>query len=417
MAGLSFGNQMGMPGSRYTQLLQSMPDTNNGTVAGGLASVLQQYMRGRMANRDMMDQRQAETALAQGMSAQPWVNPDTGVADPKQAPTGGYAGATAALQNLGPGNEYAGRLASQLMLSKAGADMENRAKRDQFMFEQGYKPPTVTPFQEGRETVQKQWNPATQSWDEVSRGAMDGPQKPPAGVQEYEFAKLQGYPGTFLDFQLAQQKAGAASTNVNVVQGEALTPGQKTLDETFAKSYAEWGPGGGFADSQRLNNQLRSVVDALAKNPGLTGPQVGLQPRNLLAVTDPQALNALESVEDVVQRNLRQVLGAQFTDEEGKRLIARAYNPTLRGDINAARLQRLLGAMEKAAAAKQKAAEYFDANGTLRGFKGSLMTMGDVEQAIDEIGNAPGTVAPPPLSPGQPRQVPSRPGFQILDVQ
>jgi hypothetical protein len=51
--------------------------------------------------------------------------------------------------------------------------------------------------------------------------------KPPANVQEYEFAVKQGFPGTFLDFQLAQKKAGASNTNVSV------STGQKGFDNTL----------------------------------------------------------------------------------------------------------------------------------------------------------------------------------------
>jgi hypothetical protein len=46
----------------------------------------------------------------------------------------------------------------------------------------------------------------------------------PAAVQEYKFAKDQGYPGSFIDFQLAQKKAGASNVNVktDVKMGEGV---------------------------------------------------------------------------------------------------------------------------------------------------------------------------------------------------
>jgi hypothetical protein len=52
-------------------------------------------------------------------------------------------------------------------------------------------------------------------------------QPQPAALQEYAFAKQQGYGGSFLDFQLAQKRAGA--TNVNV----PINTGQKGLDNTL----------------------------------------------------------------------------------------------------------------------------------------------------------------------------------------
>lgn len=46
----------------------------------------------------------------------------------------------------------------------------------------------------------------------------------PSALKEYQFAKSQGYGGSFLDFQLAQKKAGAANTMVKVENktGESL---------------------------------------------------------------------------------------------------------------------------------------------------------------------------------------------------
>lgn len=49
----------------------------------------------------------------------------------------------------------------------------------------------------------------------------------PSEVQEYEYAKGQGYNGSYLDFQLAQKRAGASTNNVSV------NTGQKGFDNTL----------------------------------------------------------------------------------------------------------------------------------------------------------------------------------------
>lgn len=49
----------------------------------------------------------------------------------------------------------------------------------------------------------------------------------PANVREYEYAKAQGFNGSFLDFQLAQKRAGASVNNVSV------NTGQKGFDNTL----------------------------------------------------------------------------------------------------------------------------------------------------------------------------------------
>jgi hypothetical protein len=54
-----------------------------------------------------------------------------------------------------------------------------------------------------------------------------GKKNAPSGIQEYEYAKQQGYRGSYLDFQLAQKRAGASSNNISV------NTGQKGFDNTL----------------------------------------------------------------------------------------------------------------------------------------------------------------------------------------
>lgn len=61
---------------------------------------------------------------------------------------------------------------------------------------------------------------------------LENPQeKPTADLQEYEFAKQQGFPGSFVDFQLAQKKAGATNVTTNVGEGNEF---YKELDKKQA---------------------------------------------------------------------------------------------------------------------------------------------------------------------------------------
>lgn len=118
--------------NRLSALLQSMPSTNNGTVAGGLGEIARGLLMGKMfrddqqrRTDDMGQYNAAMQAAAKGMSAQPWKNPDTGEIAPGQN-AGGYAGAVSALAGL-QGNPYAGRLSADLMMKQAAVD----AQRDQ----------------------------------------------------------------------------------------------------------------------------------------------------------------------------------------------------------------------------------------------------------------------------------------------
>ena len=100
----------------------------------------------------------------------------------------------------------------------------------------------------------------------------------------------------------------------------------------------------------------------------------------------------------MVQRNLRIILGAQFTEEEGKRLIKRAYNPRLEESQNIKRLDRLINSMKKAREAQMAANKHFQEKGTLKGYKGTtIFRLAHIER---DAGLSPGAtdedIGPPP---------------------
>ncbi len=175
-----------------------------------------------------------------------------------------------------------------------------------------------------------------------------------------------------------------AGMTVTRVGEKPLTPGQKARDTEFGKEYVKW-TGGGQADAEKNITQLEEQITRLESGENLTGPVVGNLPRFVGQITAPSSVDVREQVEEVVQRNLREILGAQFTEREGERLISRAYNPSLEEPINARRLRRLAQQMRNAANAKNAMAEHFDQFGTLQGYEGprmlTMQQMGDMIEA------------------------------------
>ncbi len=193
---------------------------------------------------------------------------------------------------------------------------------------------------------------------------------------------------------LAESKRAAGVSEARAAEKEARereeferkgTPAQAAVDTAFAKEYADFVAGGGFADVQKNVRQLQDVQKELKSGENLTGPWIGRTPdwaKQLFGAG--KAITVRETVEEVVQRNLRLILGAQFTEREGERLIARAYNPNLPEAENAKRVGRLLESIQKAASAKISAANYYEKNGTLRGWKGELPNVGNIEASITD---------------------------------
>ena len=173
----------------------------------------------------------------------------------------------------------------------------------------------------------------------------------------------------------------------NLGDGGGLTPGQKKMDEAFAPINLQWLSGGG----PDMGSQIASLAMVARQledgEVNLTGLDVGMLPDVVNYFINPMAIAARDNVEAVVQRNLRLILGAQFTAKEGERLIARAYNPDLPEAQNAGRVRRLLLQMTNAAAQKQAMSDHFMKTGSLKNWTGTMPTIGDFEKAID---GAPG---------------------------
>jgi len=169
--------------------------------------------------------------------------------------------------------------------------------------------------------------------------------------------------------------------------GINLTPAQRAVDTSFAPQYADWTAGGGFSSVQKNLDQLNTSLGILRTDDSITGAGRGAMPDFLRAFTNPGAVNVKEEITEVVQRNLRLILGAQFTEREGERLIARAYNDRLDESINASRVQRLFTQIQTAAMAKDQASRYYEENGTLVGWEGSLWGHEDFDPRDVEINN------------------------------
>lgn len=232
--------------------------------------------------------------------------------------------------------------------------------------------------------------------------------RPTDDIREYEFYEQRERasgrdPLGPLEWDIARRKAGGTSITNNV-GGEGLTPGQKKIDEAFADTYLSW-QAGGFADSTKQIGQLNEALGILEQGGNITGA-IGALPDFVQPFINERGTIAREQVEEVVQRNLREILGAQFTEREGERLIARAFNPRLSPAENAKRVRRLLGQVSSMGQAKQAMVDYFDENGTLRGYRGARPTMNDLNKI--DFGDDPPTPAGPPRGPMS--EIPPAPG-------
>lgn len=217
-----------------------------------------------------------------------------------------------------------------------------------------------------------------------------------------------------IDADLAKEALKTLGKRVNSQQ-TGVDKAQQALDRAYAPEYLDWVQNGqsvankSLTELSQVHDRLRGYKlgpsgekvpikegDFVTRQLGPTGrvigsvatvPFVGKALQDVLA---PGSADIREMVESTVQSSLRPILGPQFTEKEGERLISRVYNPRMSTEVNAARVNRLFQQIKNASAAKTAAAKYYERNGTLKGFTGRY------KFTIDDFMPAPVN----PLAPG-----------------
>ena len=190
------------------------------------------------------------------------------------------------------------------------------------------------------------------------------------------------YPASIL--QAFQAKALGGSTknkNYNANLGRTLTPAEIKVDETFAKEFAKNTDASALGNIATLDYIAGELSASDADQTGLNFmPFGGDVLKSFARVLDPDGsnmfrglfdqdgLNTQEIVAGIIQKNLRETLGAQFTQKEGQLLIQRAFNPVLSPKQNAKRLQAISLYANEILRERQKKADYYRQYGTLAGF-------------------------------------------------
>jgi len=116
--------------------------------------------------------------------------------------------------------------------------------------------------------------------------------KPTGDMQEYEYAKQQGYQGSFADYQQSMKKAGANSTNVTVGEGDKF---YEALDKKNADTFAALSDTGiqarsKLAQIERLGGLMQASPSGATAALKLAAGEYGLKTEGL---DDLQATQAL----------------------------------------------------------------------------------------------------------------------------
>lgn len=172
--------------------------------------------------------------------------------------------------------------------------------------------------------------------------------------------------------QIAQManSLGRMKLDVSDTKKQSTTEAQKSVDKAFSKDYVAWKATGGISAFDADMQKLQEAIDALESGRRISGPVTGLIPDVAKSFVNPESKRVRDDVGSVVQKSLRAILGGQFAQKEGEALLKRSYDESLDEKTNAARLKILKKQLQDAAEAKESAAEYYEREGTLEGYKG-----------------------------------------------
>jgi len=189
-------------------------------------------------------------------------------------------------------------------------------------------------------------------------------------LKEYELlAKSKKYDMTPYQQEMINLKRQELKADANKqlqAQAEKPTIGEETVDREFAKKYNEWRTGG-KADYEENKKIFDEAINALEKGKVTTGTTSGVGARLPGVRTDTRELET--RVRKAVNGMLRATLGAQFTEEEGKRIFEQTFDPFSSPEQNIKNMQTELSRIENRAKDIESQGKYFTKQKTLSGFE------------------------------------------------
>jgi len=170
--------------------------------------------------------------------------------------------------------------------------------------------------------------------------------------------------------EIARAKATAS--------GESLTPGEKALDDEYArKTYAPQLSGGlssaaaDIASLEGIVQELGAAAGAQGQPgaPNLTGPLIGAMPSAVLSAANPKAEDLRNRLESVLQKNAKSVLDSQYAAKEMADYLQREASTRQEEGVVVNRLLPVVERLKFDLSQAQAKAQHFQKNGTLRGFQ------------------------------------------------
>ena len=154
-----------------------------------------------------------------------------------------------------------------------------------------------------------------------------------------------------------------------VYGGQLMSDAQMRADDRIMTEATDWDSLGRTQFATKLE-KFDQILEALDGSNRISGAFVGqllesgFVPEGLKAAFLGESINTRDAVNSIVFESLRDTLGPAFTENEGKRLVAAAFNIYLPEEMNRVRIERLRAEIAKTAEHKNGLLAHYDEHQT-----------------------------------------------------
>lgn len=194
------------------------------------------------------------------------------------------------------------------------------------------------------------------------------------GVNYIQDVKKQAQQNKFAMEQQARQIQGqkdiaalSAETQKEIAGlkrgGLALTPGQVQADKEFAKTYEEFSAAGGKKGVEADLSALKEAKERIEQ--GEATRWAGAVPRFLRGYVTSDTANVQDTIENVLVKSLKTILGGAFTEKDREAIVKNAFDPSQTPENNAKQLQLKIDEIQARYDAKMEAINEYEKKGTI----------------------------------------------------
>jgi hypothetical protein len=141
--------------------------------------------------------------------------------------------------------------------------------------------------------------------------------------------------------QALSQVLSGSGTNISVTTGGGTKPFEQELGTKAAEWYGKRNKA--YSDINDLDRVIGVIETAQANGDQLSGGIINFLPDDAKDLFNPQGQDVRRSVEKVIQASLKETLGAQFAEREGRQIFERTWNPKAPMEYNLRRVRQLHG--------------------------------------------------------------------------